>query len=128
MYIYIYMPHMCFICSLRMKAFEDFELHLVDPFLWHHPLSLKVHAAPQTVHRYKFAVCPQPLYRLESHRCLLEDWLSYHRHLGIEHWTIYDLDGSGLDFLSNLSALCLHQSIIYLSRPRDREREREIDR
>ncbi|CAL1158866.1 unnamed protein product [Cladocopium goreaui] len=86
-----------------MKAFEHFELHLVDPFLWHHPLSLKVHAAIQTLHRYKFAVCPQPLYRLEAHRCLLEDWLSYHRHLGIEHWTVYDLDGSGLDFLSNVS-------------------------
>eukprot|EP00435_Cladocopium_sp_Y103_P047266 s2015_g13.t2 len=41
--------------------------------------------------------------KLESHRCLLQDWLSYHRHLGIEHWTIYDLDGSGLDSLSNLS-------------------------
>ena len=60
-------------CILPAKR-SRIDLSLVDPFRWQRPLRLRmrVRAAPQ---KYQFAVCPQPLYRLESNRDLLEDWL-----------------------------------------------------
>ncbi|CAE7876771.1 unnamed protein product, partial [Symbiodinium sp. KB8] len=85
-------------CILPSKQ-KKLEVRLVDPVRWHRPLRMSLHLKP-VAQKYNFAVCPQPLYRLESHRDLLEDWLDYHKKMGIEHWTIYDLDGSGAAALS----------------------------
>ncbi|CAE7701276.1 unnamed protein product, partial [Symbiodinium sp. CCMP2456] len=85
-------------CILPSKQ-KKLEVRLVDPVRWHRPLRMSLRLKP-VVQKYNFAVCPQPLYRLESHRDLLEDWLDYHKKMGIEHWTIYDLDGSGAAALS----------------------------
>ena len=50
-------------------------------------------------------------YRLESNQQLLEDWLEYHQRMGVQHWTIYDLDGSGAPFLANRSGIQLLDAI-----------------
>ena len=71
-------------------------VEVLDPVLWDAPLSLDVAPLPQGLGQrmYDFAACPQPLYRLEAHAGRVRDWVAYHRRLGVEHWTIYDLDGS----------------------------------
>ncbi|CAE7469121.1 unnamed protein product [Symbiodinium natans] len=93
-------------CILPAKR-SRIDLSLVDPFRWQRPLRLRmrVRAAPQ---KYQFAVCPQPLYRLESNRDLLEDWLDYHNDMGIDHWSVYDLDGSGAAALSRRKDVDYH--------------------
>jgi len=82
------------------------HLQLLDPSLWDSPLKLHVvlpaKLPPGDVLRpaYDLVACPQPLYRLEAHADRVRDWLAYHHRLGIEHWTIYDLDGSGESIIS----------------------------
>ena len=87
----------CILPSKRSKV----QLSLVDPVRWQRPLQLRLRLQAVPEQKYRFAVCPQPLYRLEAHRDLLEEWLDYHKDMGVEHWTIYDLDGSGAPALSH---------------------------
>ncbi|CAJ1355245.1 unnamed protein product [Effrenium voratum] len=89
-------------CRLPRKP-KNIELRLIDPMIWATPLTLMLR--PERATRYSCAICPQPLYRLESNQQLLEDWLQYHQRMGVQHWTIYDLDGSGAPFLANRSGI-----------------------
>eukprot|EP00439_Symbiodinium_sp_Y106_P070531 s135_g12.t1 len=96
-------------CILPSKH-KKLEVRLLDPVRWQRPLQMNLDLKPVT-EKYNFAVCPQPLYRLEAHRDLLEDWLDYHRKMGVEHWTIYDLDGSGASALSRREDVDFHPNL-----------------
>ncbi|CAE6941977.1 Ttn [Symbiodinium sp. CCMP2592] len=96
-------------CILPSKQ-KKLEVRLLDPVRWQRPLRMNLDLKPVSK-KYNFAVCPQPLYRLEAHRDLLEDWLEYHRKMGVEHWTIYDLDGSGAAALSRREDVDFHPNL-----------------
>ncbi|CAE7545839.1 unnamed protein product, partial [Symbiodinium pilosum] len=97
----------CILPSRRSKL----VLSLLDPVRWQRPLHLGMRLSKKETQKYKFAVCPQPLYRLENHRDMLEEWLDYHRDMGVEHWTIYDLDGSGAPALSRRADVEFHPNL-----------------
>ncbi|CAE8690599.1 unnamed protein product [Polarella glacialis] len=50
------------------------------------------------------AVCIRPHVGLRQHSQLLNDWLSYHRLIGLDHFLMYDGDGSGEELVGEQAA------------------------
>lgn len=64
--------------------------------------------APSQLPRLRLAACTAPLHHAERVHSLapfaMEDWLNYHRLIGVEHFTVYDSDGSYAPYLARFVA------------------------
>ena len=60
--------------------------------------AVAVRLCPRPLRRFRLAACTQPLHSFGKMASqmpkLLEDFLDYHGQLGIEHFTIFDADGT----------------------------------
>lgn len=67
----------------------------------HRQASVRRSSSP---YRYSFTACSQVLYKLDSPFAhdLLRQWLRYHFKIGVEHFFLYDRDGSVRSFLDTL--------------------------
>lgn len=81
------------------------------------PIQLKVCPYQRPKTRQNIAFCVRPVFGAVKISQLLDDWLTYHRMMGLEHVFLYDLDGSLEPLLLKGAPAALHQNgrLTYIS-------------
>eukprot|EP00435_Cladocopium_sp_Y103_P040550 s2454_g11.t1 len=74
------------------------------------PIQLKVCPYQRPKTRQNIAFCVRPVFGAVKISQLLDDWLIYHRMMGLEHVFLYDLDGSLEPLLLKGAPAALHQN------------------